>query len=269
MNRSRALLLLVLAIAFWPVGRWYVMRMTDGSDEPWGILALLIALAFALKGHRSAAPPKNLVAIVAVLGIYLATLLWLPPLLQGCLMMAAFALALPTGAGAPGIRGLLLLSLPVMASAQFFAGFPLRVIAAKGAATLLQISGWDVSASGAALLWQGDSILVDAPCSGVRMLWVGMVMFCVGAARVGLQWRPFLVGSVAAVAIIVAANAVRCALVFVEEAGIAAVPGGWHSGVGLAVFAATGFLLLALAGKLRSSRWQSIHYFRYHRHEMP
>ena len=67
--------------------------------------------------------------------------------------------------------------------------------------------------------------------------------------------------------IIVAANAVRCALVFVEEAGIAEVPGGWHVGVGLAVFAGTGFLLLGLAGKLRTSRWQSIHYYRY-RHEI-
>ena len=104
-----------------------------------------------------------------------------------------------------------------------------------------------------------DPILVDAPCSGIRMLWVGMAMFCIGAARAGLRWRPFLAGFAVAVAVIVAANSVRCALVFVEEAGIAEVPEGWHTGVGLAVFACTGCLLLAFAGRLGTTRYRYLH----------
>ena len=259
MNRTRSILLLALAAAFWPVGRWYVVRMTDGSDEPWGIAALAVAMVMPFRTHRSSEPLRCTTSIVAVLGIYLVTFPWLPPLVKGCVMMTAFALALPGGAGAPGIRGLLLLSLPVMASAQFFAGFPLRVIAAKGAAALLHLGGCEVSASGAVLLWQGDPILVDAPCSGIRMLWVGMAMFCIGAARAGLRWRPFLAGFAVAVAVIVAANSVRCALVFVEEAGIAEVPEGWHTGVGLAVFACTGCLLLAFAGRLGTTRYRYLH----------
>ena len=29
-----------LLAACWPVGRWYALRMTDGGDDAWGLLAL-------------------------------------------------------------------------------------------------------------------------------------------------------------------------------------------------------------------------------------
>ena len=43
-----AALLVLQALAFWPVWQWYLRRMVDGSDEPFGVLALLSAIAIIL-----------------------------------------------------------------------------------------------------------------------------------------------------------------------------------------------------------------------------
>jgi len=44
---SRAAVVTALALAGWPVARWYVARVSDGSDEPWGLAALAVAMVFA------------------------------------------------------------------------------------------------------------------------------------------------------------------------------------------------------------------------------
>src|SRR5262249_56884850 len=77
-----------------------------------------------------------------------------------------------------GVWGLLLLALPVVASLQFYLGFPMRAVVAKLAAPMLQINGFAVVAEGASLNWNGDPILIDAPCSGVKMLWTGFYLTC-------------------------------------------------------------------------------------------
>ena len=70
MNKATLLLrlqgptpLLILAmqgVAFWPVWRWYGERITDGSDEPWGIVAL------ATHAIESGAAAKALDRLVAI-----------------------------------------------------------------------------------------------------------------------------------------------------------------------------------------------------------
>jgi hypothetical protein len=44
--RAEALLAIEL-LALWPVWRWYVHRLSDQSDEAWGIVALVTAVLFA------------------------------------------------------------------------------------------------------------------------------------------------------------------------------------------------------------------------------
>src|SRR5262245_27679217 len=48
-------------MAFWPVWRWYVHRLNDQSDEAWGIVALVTAVAFAFwhKRESGSAIAKN------------------------------------------------------------------------------------------------------------------------------------------------------------------------------------------------------------------
>ena len=51
---STRLFLLAQFVTFWPVWRWYIERMVDGSDEPWGILALAtVVILIVLRGKIS------------------------------------------------------------------------------------------------------------------------------------------------------------------------------------------------------------------------
>jgi len=143
----------------------------------------------------------------------------------------------------PASWGLLLLSLPVAASMQYYLGYPLRVLAAKATALLVSLAGFPVSAQGTGLLWEGETVLVDAPCSGVRMLWAGMWLAFTLAGFFGLgAARTVVVGALALVAV-VAGNALRATILFFGESGIFRWPDWVHPAVGLACFAAVaGFL---------------------------
>src|SRR5262245_51817489 len=61
------LLLVIQSLAFWPVWRWYAGRVTDGSDEAWGWIALLTAVVFMFRhktGHEDASPALGLPALL-------------------------------------------------------------------------------------------------------------------------------------------------------------------------------------------------------------
>ncbi|WP_034923523.1 archaeosortase/exosortase family protein, partial [Candidatus Accumulibacter vicinus] len=67
-------------------------------------------------------------------------------------------------------------------SLQFYGGYPLRVLAGSLAVALLQLNGLAVERAGAVLLWDGRQIAIDAPCSGLRMLWAGAYLMAAAAA---------------------------------------------------------------------------------------
>src|SRR5262245_59923054 len=54
--RPIAGLVLLQVAAFWPVWSWYVRRTADGSDEPWGLAALVVAGVLLAKLPASGAP---------------------------------------------------------------------------------------------------------------------------------------------------------------------------------------------------------------------
>ena len=47
----RSLGVALVALASWPIWSWYARRMQDGSDDPWGLLAL-VPLGALLAGER-------------------------------------------------------------------------------------------------------------------------------------------------------------------------------------------------------------------------
>ena len=99
---------------------------------------------------------------------------------------------LPAGVATAPVLGLSLLSLPLLASLQFYAGYPLRVVTAEASRWLLPPASAS-QRSGASLLVNGQLVIVDAPCSGVQMLWLGYFTACVVALRAGrddrVSWR--------------------------------------------------------------------------------
>src|SRR5262245_40519554 len=177
-------MLAVELLAFWPVWRWYVHRLSDQSDEAWGIAALVTAVIFAFWQRRESGSAFSghlrLTLPATLLLCYSLSYHFLSPLPRAAIAVTAIAAtvsAMRFGRRLHlGVWGLLLLALPVVASLQFYLGFPMRAVVARLAAPMLQINGFVVTAVGASLNWNGDPILIDAPCSGVKTLWTGFYL---------------------------------------------------------------------------------------------
>lgn len=255
----RGLMILGMAVAAWPVWRWYFNRMTDGSDEPWGVLALLtLVLLRGRDGKAIEWKERSFVLPGLLFGLYAAVYGLLVPMFRAGLVLAAFALVLLRGRGRAGLWGLLGLSLPVVATLQFYAGAPLCLLAARVSAVVLQGCGFAVMREGTMLHWAGETVMVDAPCSGVHMLWAGMYLSFALAAAYRLAWRETLILSGAGILLVVGANVARATALFLKEAHILSLPDWTHAGTGLLLFAAAGWAVLGLAERLRERRTSNI-----------
>jgi len=243
-------LLGLLLAALWPHGLWLSRRLTDGSDEPWGWLALATVLALIVRARRELAlPTHTALATSGALAVLAALLTFVvPPIFAAAAAMLALAAfvtsALRRRPAAPLVT-LLLLALPVIASLQFYLGYPLRLATALATAPLLALAGIEAQASGAALLWQGRTILVDPPCAGIGMLWVGGWTAALLSYLTDAPARRTLVNGGVAAIVIFAANVLRNALLFFPEAGLVPAPAWLHTAIGLAAFAAAIVPILA------------------------
>ncbi len=242
--KRRIGILIALMTAAWPVWVWYVRRMCDGSDEPWGIVALLTLAAIVahkeITGRFSQGPYKLQIAGLVLL-VYAAAFGFVSPLPRAVLTMTATAILLSRlyfdCAFNPGVWGLSMLSLPLLATLQFYLGYPLRVLVTMLTVPLLRMAGLAVVRQGAGLAMGQMTVMVDAPCSGIRMLWVGGYLVCLLAVLWRLSARRTVLMGIAAIAVIIAANVVRAAALFYLEAGVVDLPGWAHQGVGLVMFA--------------------------------
>ncbi|MCX8115514.1 MAG: exosortase/archaeosortase family protein, partial [Burkholderiaceae bacterium] len=102
----------------------------------------------------------------------------------------------------------------------------------------LALAGFDVVARGAAFEHAGRTILVDPPCAGIGMLWVGAYTAALLSHLTGASARRALVNGLFATAAVFAANVLRNALLFFPESGLLRAPGWAHDAIGLAAFAA-------------------------------
>jgi exosortase/archaeosortase family protein len=236
--------LALLAVALWPTWWWMGQRMVDGSDDPLGVLALA-ALGTLLWQHRLRlrAAPRLGFQVVALTGAVLTTALHnqLPDLLvalMGLLSLAAGLIAfLPTSVATAPVWGLSVLSLPLLASLQFYAGFPLRVVTAEVSRWLLALAH-TVERSGSALVVDGQLIIVDAPCSGVQMAWLGYFTACAVALATGRDNRSFLLRLPVVSALVLLGNVLRNTVLVAVQASDTHLSGWGHEAVGLAVLGA-------------------------------
>ena len=240
--RPVSLLLGALVVSLWPHWLYMARRTVDGSDEPWGILALVTALVLLL-GHRDelVVPTRSALATSAVLAVVAAIgSLTLPDLAAAALAMLALGLFLVHALArrpATPLVALLLLALPIVASLQFYLGYPLRAFTAHATSALLSLAGVEARAVGAAILHQATTVLVDAPCAGIGMLWVGSYTAAVlsylnraTAARTALN-------ATAAALLVLVANVARNTALFFPEAGLVNWPAWTHEAIGLGAVA--------------------------------
>jgi len=249
--QNKTLLLIIGAqlIAFWPVWRWYAVRIGDSADQSWGILALLTALLFVLSKKSSArAIERSLTIPTLIVLLYVVTYPVFPPLARAGVAFTAIAVTVSVVRFGkpfhPGVLGLLWLSLPLVPSLQFYLGYPLRLLVAGLAAPILRLGGFAVVQEGTCLNWAGQLIWIDAPCSGVRMLWVGLYLTFTLVCFYELRLFKTLVFLLAALVAILAGNVFRAVALFYLESGVFPMPAWAHGYTGLVAFAlvATGIV---------------------------
>ncbi|MEZ5353479.1 MAG: archaeosortase/exosortase family protein [Bryobacteraceae bacterium] len=247
------------AAAAWPVWTWYAHRVTDGSDGPWPLAALGLFAAILVMARDGAGKPVSLVHATIMTAIYAATVLLLPPIFRCAAAFSAVGSTLVRWRLGPGghwpFVALLVLAAPMIASLDFTLGFPLRLAASHCTAALVSLAGFSVSAEGTLLRWGSRMVAIDAPCSGARMLYTGLVVTAALAAYERFSLRRTAAAFAGAIPVTVAANVFRAAGLFFIEAGVVADAGiatatAWvHSGLGVLVF---GLLTVSL---LHMNRW--------------
>src|ERR687892_657782 len=99
-----------------------------------------------------------------------------------------------------------------------------RFLRCNSLAAILRIGGFAVVTEGTCLNWGGKLIWIDAPCSGIKMLWVGMfltfVLLCLYELPI---WKSALL-VLLAFTVIIGANVFRAVALFSLETGVLQMP---------------------------------------------
>lgn len=235
-------LLLLNVLASWPHWLWMVQRANDGSDDPWGILALLtIVVLMWFDKDKLHLPNQQTLGIAAILTI-MGSASWrvLPPIIAAA--FASLSLVCLISGILPRQRPLMpllmlsILALPLVASLNFYLGYPLRWFCAQATAQILELLGLMVTPQGAALLWNGQSILIDAPCAGIAMLWLGLYLAALFSYLNSSGVLRSCTNMALASAVVVLGNVLRNTLLFYKESGIIQLPHWTHEAIGLLLF---------------------------------
>lgn len=254
--------LVLQAAALWPHGAWMWRRVQDGSDEPLGLVALAALLLLVARAAPRLRVTPHTGWLGAAAGLTLAAgvaSLLLPPLAAA--LIAALALAaglvawLPAEAPRAPLAALVVLALPLIASLQYYAGYPLRVITAQASAGLLMLAGFAAERSGATLTVDGRLVIVDAPCSGVQMVWMAYFCACAFAALAGLRDARFLARLPFVGLLVLAGNIARNSVLVALEARPQGLDGSLHEAIGLlALGAVCGAVVLLMNGGRDATR---------------
>lgn len=261
LERSSCLPLIALIGAMWPVWQWVATRAASDTGDAWSLLSLATAAALIWRGHvrrvagaaPEARPAWSLAA--ALMLLYAAAYPFAPPLVRAMIAMSALASACSTlwfrSRMQLWLWGLLLLSLPLIPSLNFYAGYPLRAVVGDLTCLLLQMDGFAAVRDGATLLWNERQIAIDAPCSGIKMLWTGAYLCCALAGLQRFNARGTLLLGALTLIIVILANVLRASALFFVEGGILPQAAPAHELIGVVAFTMAALAVAAVAAKLR------------------
>lgn len=231
-----------LLLALWPHWTYLARRLVDGSDEPWGILALAtVAVLLWRERGELVTPPRAALVVSGALAVVAALAeLVLPDLAAAAIAMLAVGTVLVHALRRPAtaLVVLLLLALPIIASLQFYLGYPLRLLVAHASALLLSILGVSATAAGASIVHDGTTVLIDAPCAGIGMLWIGSFVAALLSYLHAADARRTLLNGVSAGLLVLLANIARNVVLYFPESGRVQWPAWSHEVVGLLALAA-------------------------------
>lgn len=229
---TSGLFTMVGAVAVWGHGLYTARHSLEAPHAGWilGLSVLLLLYAYTYTGF-----PRLVSSAVAVVGLTVVMLATLPGPVRG---------------GYWGLLPWMMASLPIGLAVNAYLGFPLRVAVGHLSSVLLL---GEVRPMGAGLSDGVHTVFVDAPCSGVQMLRISVLL--AGVVAVVLRLRIARVVALCALAVGLAflGNTVRvCTLFLLTRRG--EVFDWVHEWTGVAIFAGCAGVLVA-AGLLLA-RWQ-------------
>lgn len=251
----RLTLIAMWLVATWPVGPWMWSRTAPISEKLLGLFTIGSAIGLLLLRGRSetagssrATRPVPVLVWPTLLALaYCAAFARLPELAVAMIAMIGLATTLHVCSRGDGkllpLTGLLLLALPMIDRLQFYLGYPLRVIVGRLASTMLQTMGYAVATEGAVLNWQSRIIAIDAPCSGVKMLWAAGYLTFALAMLWGLSNLQTLLAGILVLILVIVGNSFRTASLFFVETRPESFPAWMHSAIGMAAFGFTAVLI--------------------------
>ncbi len=257
LNKNILILIILIQIgAFWPVWKWFYINFNDPSGNTWGVLPLLTAVVFLISTKPADFfDEKSLYIPTGLCVLYCAVFYISPPSI-----IAIIAIITVSSTAVifflnkkfhPALSGLFLLSLPVMPSLQFYFGYPLRVTSGMLAVPLLQLSGFPVILDGTLLNMNGILVSIDAPCSGIKMMWAGFYLAMTLSCFHRLSPLKTCGMALLALPVIIFGNTIRTTGLFFAESGIIQLPEWSHSVIGMITFILISFAILFIAGRFK------------------
>jgi exosortase/archaeosortase family protein len=254
--------LLVTALvvaATWDAWRWYFIRVWPTPEEA-ATLALTILFLGLVGAMRAGKPGQSkhipILRIACGLALYATGHAFLPSIASTAVAVALglFCLHVAMLGERPPVAfwGLVALSLPVLPSLQYVLGYPMRVVSAAITVSLLQAYGLTIARQGTLIVWREELIQFDAPCSGVNMLWAGLLLTLMACVLLRLSIGQVVVAVGLTVILTVGSNVLRAVSLFYVETGLLPeAPGWWHDGIGIAAFVLSGGATLWAVSYLR------------------
>lgn len=250
-------------LALWPAWFWFVSRALDFSDEPLGALALATLVALVVVEARSSSKPiahmetRSYLGPLVWLSLYGIATFVFPKSVQLLLALVA-QLSLAQAVFFPNrlplyLWGLLFLSVPSVATLNFYFGFPLRSFVASSSALLLTASGYGAKSNGVQLFFMGREVIIDSACSGIHMLWIGFYVALLLAYLRKFNWSQTIALTFAAALFSLCGNVLRSVSITMYESSAFFKPtleSYAHEGIGAACFLMVAVALLVLSDKL-------------------
>ena len=254
-------LLALFVGVFWPVAIWYFDRLMDKSDEPLGVLSLVAFIAISLSRRTANGAKRGItIPILSIVFTIVYAISWTfaPKLLSAvfAVMAIGFMISGNSGRGKLDLGSwlLLLFSLPIVSSLNFYSGYPLRLVVGQVAAPLISMVGFPTIADGTTLIWADQMVQIDAPCSGIKMLWFALFIGAVLSSMLELKLARSAIVLGSAVVAALAGNVLRITSLFFVETGIVSVGPSLdpfvHQAIGAIAFAISAGLTALVALKL-------------------
>jgi exosortase/archaeosortase family protein len=251
-------------VGYWHAWQWYFNRIHNALEEAIGLFAILafiviLAVQFIAKGRVIFRFPLWPIALLLTL-YSLSFLLPVPSIVRAAVAFLTLFMIIywaSFGKHPPvSFWALIAICLPVVPSLQFYLGYPARIISASLTVPLLQLNGVPVARSGTNLVWQGQLLQFDAPCSGVTMLWAGLLITLFVCLVYRFSLLKTAVAIVIALLIVLIGNVLRASSLFYLETGALSFEQPWmHDGIGIAAFLLIAAGILMTLTKLQ--QWSS------------